>query len=305
MNVQKFKKDEVKKLFRHCFRTKDKNGNYYERTNPDIDFSKTHLNYSFECKDYKEAEAKLKKFMEENYVRNKTTVVAASWVCQVPDFYDGDPRDFFDAYYKALKRKYPYVIDCFVHMDETTPHAHFIFCPILDNKFNAKAILTKDELTDMHLWMEGEIEKELGYHVDLIKDETRQRKEMLKEISGDKSLFDYDEKPEYLPMRELKRRTQLKIMQEYERENEKLEEYKRQVQEYKEQNNLDDIIKKNTEMVPKSEVQAMLQQLIDMLEMDLGREKTKKYRSFLEGFGYILSKVVETVVDFITGRGGE
>ena len=301
MNVQKFKADEVKRLFRHCLRTKDKDGKYYDRTNPDIDFEKTHLNYSFEGLDVKQVESKLKNYMKENVVRNKTTVVACSWVIQLPDGYTGNPDDFFKAYNKIMSNKYHNVIDCFVHFDETTPHAHFIFCPILDGKFNAKAILTKQELTDMHLWMEGELEKELGYHVDLIKDETRQRKEMLKELAADKDLFDYDEKPEYLSMRELKRRTQLKIMKEYEAKQEEFEQYKRMVENYK-KDNLDAIIEKNTDYVPKAEVQDMLRELIDMLEMDLGAEKTKKYRKFLEGFGYVFDKIrhgVSSVIERI------
>lgn len=304
MNVQKFKKDEVKRLFRHCFRTKDKNGNYYERTNPDIDFSRTPLNYSYECETYKEAEDKLKKMMTDNVVRNKTTVVAASWVCQLPDFYEGDPKVFFDAYYKIMKNKYHNVIDCFVHMDETTPHAHFLFCPIVDGKFNAKALLTKEELTNMHLWMEDALKDELGYHIDLIKDETRQRKEMLKELAADSSLFDYDEKPEYLPMRELKRRTQMKIAQEYKEKQEELEQYKKYVEDYKNKN-LDAIIYEKTDMVPKNEVQDMLRNLFDMMEMDLGREKVKKYRKFVEGFGYILDKAIETIKNVINKNRGE
>jgi len=294
MNVQKFKKDEVKRLFRHCIRTKDKNGNYYERTNPDIDFSKTHLNYSFENLDVKQVEAKLKQYMEDNFVRNKTTVVACSWVIQKPDFYDGDTKEFFEKCYKIFKSKYPYTIDGFVHLDETTPHMHYIFCPILDGKFNAKAILTKQELTEMHLWFEKQLETEMGFHIDLIKDETRERKELLKELGNDKDLFDYDERPEYLPMRELKRRTQLKIMKDYEEENAKLEEYKRQVREYKEQN-LDAIIAQKTNYVPRAEVIQMLNGIFDMLEFDLGHEKVKKYRKFVEGFGYVFEEIKEGI----------
>ena len=304
MNVQKFKADEVKRLFRHCFRTKDKNGNYYERTNPDIDFSKTPQNYSYECHTFKEAEEKLKKYMQENAVRNKSTVVAASWVIQIPNNYDGDMKKFFDAYYKIMRNKYNYAIDCFVHMDETTPHAHFIFCPILEGKFNAKAILTRGELENMHIWMEKEIEKELGFHVDLIKDETRERKELLKEIGEDKSLFDYDERPEYLSMRELKKRTQTKILKEYEEQKEELENYKRSVQQYKEKN-IDAIISESREMVPKSEVQGMLEQLMQMLEHDLGKEKAKKYRKFLEGFGYIFKTLKDGINKIIEKIKGE
>lgn len=304
MNVQKFKKDEVKRLFRHCIRTKDKNGKYYERTNPDIDFNKTHLNYSFEHLDVKQVEAKLKQYMEDNKVRNVNTVVACSWVIQLPDFYEGDVDEFFSKCYKIFKSKYPNVIDGFVHLDETTPHMHFIFCPILEGKFNAKAILTKAELQDMHLWMEGELEKEFGYHISLIKDETRERKALLKELGNDKELFDYDERPEYLPMRELKRRTQLKIMQEYERENEKLKEYKKQVEDYKSKN-LDAIIADKTNYVPRAEVVQMLNGIFDMLEQDLEHEKVKKYRKFVEGFGFVFELIkagINKIVERIKGE---
>ena len=304
MNVQKFKKDEVKRLFRHCIRTKDKNGKYYERTNPDIDFEKTYLNYSFENLDVKQVEAKLKQYMEDNFVRNKTTVVACSWVIQKPDFYDGDTKEFFEKCYKIFKSKYPYTIDGFVHLDETTPHMHYIFCPILDGKFNAKAILTKQELTEMHLWFEKQLENEMGFHIDLIKDETRERKELLKELGNDRELFDYDERPEYLPMRELKRRTQLKIMKEYEEENAKLEDYRRQVREYKEQN-LDAIIAQKSNYVPRAEVIQMLNGIFDMLEFDLSHEKVKKYRKFVEGFGYVFEQIKENINKIIERIKGE
>lgn len=300
MNVQKFKADEVKKLFRHCMRTKDKNGNYYERTNPDIDFGRTGLNFCYEGEltDKTFYERKLSIFMEENQVRNRTTVVAASWVCQIPDKYEGDTKAFFDAYYKIMKKKYPYCLDCFVHMDETTPHAHFVFCPIKDGKFNAKAILTREELQGMHLWMEEELEKELGFKVELIKDETRERKE-LEKLAESSGLLDCDERVEYVPMRELKERSRVKILKEYEEEQKKLEEYKKYVEEYKEENNIDGIINQKKNYIKKSELKEFFKKLIAMLKEDVSFERFQDYANLFMSHNVIKNLVIDFVEKFL------
>lgn len=306
MNFDKFNKDATYRIFRHCYRTKNKKGEYNERKNKDIDFSKTYLNYTINGLTLDQVEAKLEDYKKQFKVRNKTTVLVGSWVIQKPDFYEGNIDEFFEKCYKIFKSRYPYDLEGFVHLDESTPHIHFLFAPILDGKFNCKKLIDQTELEEMHLWMEGELEKEFGYHIDLIKPETRARKEMLKELGKDASLFDFDEKPEYLPMRELKKRTQMKIIKDYMEEEEKvtaarnksikqIKEYQDIVEEYKRKNNIDEIIKENKEMVPKQEVQKMIGEIFDMLEMDLPKDRVKKYRKVFDKFGYVLDKVKDTI----------
>lgn len=302
MNFRKFNKDATYRIVRHCYRTKNKKGEYNERTNKDIDFSKTPLNYTINGLTMEQFEEKLENYKKTYKVRNKTTVIVGSWVIQKPDFYDGNTKEFFEKCYKIFKSKYPYDLEGFVHLDETTDHMHFTFCPILDGKFNCKKLVDGEELSEMHIWFEKELEKEFGYHIDLVKPETRQRYEMLKELGNDKSIFDYDEKPQYLPMRELKKRTQLKIMQDYANQQkaielaraeseERIREYKQVADDYKKQNNIDDIIKQKQDFIPKAEVNQMLTELFDALEFDLGKERTKKYRKIAEKFGFVIDKI--------------
>lgn len=306
MNFDKFNKDATYRIFRHCYRTKNKKGEYNERKNKDIDFSKTYLNYTINGLTLEQVEAKLEDYKKQFKVRNKTTVLVGSWVIQLPDFYEGDSDLFFRTCYKIFKSRYPYDLEGFVHQDESRGHLHFLFAPILGNQFNCKKLIDQTELEEMHLWMEGELEKEFGYHIDLIKPETRARKEMLKELGKDASLFDFDEKPEYLPMRELKKRTQMKIIKDYMEEEEKvtaarnksikqIKEYQDIVEEYKRKNNIDEIIKENKEMVPKREVQQMIGEISDMLEMDLPKDRVKKYRKVFDKFGYVIDKVKDTI----------
>lgn len=300
MNVKKFNKDNYKRIIRHCFRTKDVNGNYHERSNPDIDFSRTHLNYCIggDVGDVKWFDKKLQDYMETNKVRNKTTVLLASWVIQIPDFYDGDEDEFFQKAFDIFAKKYPYYIGGFVHKDETTPHMHFLWCPIKDGKFNAKEILTKQELENMHLWFEKELEKSFGYHVAIMKDETRQREEFVEKYGKIKGIFDEGENPKYVPMKELKARTRQAILDEYLKQQDELEnartelnEYKEYVKQYHDENNLDEIIRQKSDYIPRQEVEQMIGQLFDMLELDLGKERVKKYRKFFEGFGYVIDKI--------------
>lgn len=306
MNFDKFNKDATYRIFRHCYRTKNKKGEYNERKNKDIDFSKTYLNYTINGLSLEQVEAKLEDYKSKFKVRNKTTVLVGSWVIQLPDFYEGDSDLFFRTCYKIFKSKYPYDLEGFVHHDESRGHMHFLFSPILDGQFNCKKLVNQTELEEMHLWMEGELEKEFGYHIDLIKPETRARKEMLKELGKDAELFNCGEKPQYLPMRELKKRTQMKIIKDYMEEEEKvtaarnksikqIKEYQDIVEEYKKKNNIDEIIKENKEMVPKQEVQQMIGEIFDMLEMDLPKDRVKKYRKVFDKFGYVLDKVKDTI----------
>lgn len=320
MNFDKFNKNNYKRILRHCVRTKDENGIYFERTNPDIDFSKTHLNYAIgdDINDIASFERKLEGYKEKFKVRNCTTVLLGSWVIQIPDFYEGDPKVFFEACDKILRRKYKYHIGSFVHMDETTefydyrqhkksgdiviktgkPHMHFLFAPIIESEgqFNCKKLINKDELENMHCWMEKELEKELGYFVAIQKDETRDRHEMLEKFGKIPGMFEHDEKPEYIPMKELKRRTQLVIYDEYMKQNERIEEYKAEVEEYKRQveayknQNLDALIAMNTEYIRKDEVQRIIGQFFDMLEMDLPKDRLKKYRKLAEKAGLFIDR---------------
>ena len=58
------------------------------------------------------------------------------WVVTLPQSFDGDEQDFFQETYKFLNDRYgkENVISAYVHMDETTPHMHYAFVPVVEDK---------------------------------------------------------------------------------------------------------------------------------------------------------------------------
>ena len=92
------------------------------------------------------------------------------------EYTDEQTREFFEISYKFLSERYgeQNVISAYVHMDETTPHMHFLFIPIVpDNKWNeknpdkpprekvcAKELMNKTEMSVFH----KELQKYMDTH---------------------------------------------------------------------------------------------------------------------------------------------
>lgn len=296
MNVEKYKAEDVGKMFSHYMRLKDKNGNYYQHKNQDIDFELSHLNYNLEKGTPYD---NLKEFKKQYIVRNKTTVLVADWVVQVPKDYEGDIVEFFDAVYKILKKKYPYCVSAYCHFDETTPHMHYCFAPIDENgKFNAKAIINKVELQNMHPFIEAELEK-VGIKANMLKSETKEIKEMLKELK--ESGFEVNEelyKEKYLPMRELKKRTLQKLLRDLNEaketasmEIERIDDY---VEQYGKEKNIDQIIEDSTKVSLKRIFEFCVK-IIFMLLKDLGVAGTKKYYDKMVEYGFVNKSYEELI----------
>lgn len=72
-------------------------------------------------------------------------------------------------------------IGAFCHFDETTPHLHYDFVPLVKDrkhdglKVSAKEWLTKEYLIGFHGALERDVSRELGYKVELQHDDVRQR----------------------------------------------------------------------------------------------------------------------------------
>lgn len=297
MHIAKYDKTSWKRIFRHDERSKDANGQYQARQNPDIDFSKTDQNYMIS--DYENPEKEVERRIAENKVRNSKTVLTFSWVIQKPDNYDGDLKVFFKTAFDAFKEHYPDNIICmYCHFDETTPHAHILGTPIKDGAFNAKAMITKADLQNIH----DEIEDYLNSHgveCELTKAETKERKELIK-MAKSEGIIEHDEIPKYIPMKELKARTQNKILQDYLNEKERLDEYKEMVEAYKTENSLDDLIESHKDdMIPKSEVIDMVAGIMSMVTEDLGEEKAKKYWKYLRKFKIWMKEVKDRIKEMI------
>lgn len=340
MRVEKYDKNHYKRIIAHCVRTQDAKGEYFERTNPSIDFGLTPYNYQIDGQEISFAAIcnKIEEYKKQYKVRNTRTVLLASWIVQVPDNWVGDTKPFFEAMDKIMRKKFPFHVASIIHLDELDEfqdlrtgevkcgreHMHYLFCPINPDKkmFDAKSILTKDLLNGFHTYCEDELEKELGYFMPLQKDETRERAKLAAQIDSDRDIINPGETFEYLPFKELKKRTQMKTYEDYMKQQEELENYKRQVADYKEEmyhleeevtnyrkRHIEEIIEMEKEYVPKTEVKQIITQIFDMLSDELPESNLRKYKKKLKGFcdnfGIVIDKLkdkIENAIDIGRSR---
>lgn len=141
-------------------------------SNKDIDTEKSHLNYSL-LSDGSSTLLRLKKRLDEVYVLNRKDVkVVCSWVVTLPESFKGasanETKEFFSQTHEFLKNRYnglKNVVASEIHMDETTPHLHFAFIPVVFDKkrgrekVSAKEVLTRVELKSFHHDLDQHLKK--------------------------------------------------------------------------------------------------------------------------------------------------
>lgn len=138
---------------------------HYDRTHSsstsNIDESRTHLNYNLAEKDqHLSCLDFLHKRMSEIKVLKRANVnVMCDWVVTAPeDLTEEEFSVFFDECYKFLNARYgkENVISAPVHMDETSPHIHYNFVPVVKDKkkeifkLSAKECITRKDLSTFH-----------------------------------------------------------------------------------------------------------------------------------------------------------
>ncbi len=151
-----YKKDNLAGLYKHNER---KNTNY---SNKDIDKTKSIKNYSIKQCNTTYLNA-IKILQKENNLQGriiKTTNVACELIITSDkDFFENigeeETKKYFQtaynfvANYKNLGEKY--ILSAKVHMDETTPHLHLVFVPVV-HKFDNKSGKTVDKIACSEYW---------------------------------------------------------------------------------------------------------------------------------------------------------
>lgn len=132
-------------------------------SNKDIDIERTHLNYDL-CEKEGDTLSRMNERLSEVYCMNRKDVKACcEWVVTLPESLKNaaseDQRKFFEETYEFLADRYggkQNVISANVHNDETTPHLHFDFIPVVwdekneREKVSAKELITRTELKCFH-----------------------------------------------------------------------------------------------------------------------------------------------------------
>ena len=175
-NVKHFHRTAVRSILNHVTRT----DNY---SNQDIDLSRSKYNYSLTKNDPHEA---YKRRLSEVHCLNRANVnTLSSWCVTLPKgVKQADQKKFFEETVKFLKNRYGErnCIVAEVHYDETTPHLHYCFIPIIYDekkkreKVDRKSIFTLKELKTFHTDLQDHINQALGYETKILNGELKNRK---------------------------------------------------------------------------------------------------------------------------------
>lgn len=175
MHVAKYNKSATGHMCAHYERRKDERGEYIKFGNQNIDLSRTHLNYNL-APEHDQIEFIQQRTSEVKCQKRADVNVMCDWVVTAPEGLDqGHMKDFFKASYDFFEKRYGQenVISAYVHMDETTPHMHFAFVPVVFDKkkeiykVSAKQLLTKTELKRVHPDLTRHLKEEYSWGSNL------------------------------------------------------------------------------------------------------------------------------------------
>ena len=151
LRFAKYKGPEISNIESHNERTKE---NY--ASNPDIDKSRSHLNFHLITPQRKYRAEAEKQIVEAGCrVRSDSVRVVEALVTASPEFFKGKKKGEVKAYFQEAldfiqQHQDPKtIISAVVHMDEKTPHMHLSFVPLTeDGRLCAKEIVgNKKKLT--------------------------------------------------------------------------------------------------------------------------------------------------------------
>ena len=151
LRFAKYKGPEISNIESHNERTKE---NY--ASNPDIDKSRSHLNFHLITPQRKYRAEAEKQIVEAGCrVRSDSVRVVEALVTASPEFFKGKKKIEVKAYFQEAldfirEHQDPKtIISAVVHMDEKTPHMHLSFVPLTeDGQLSAKEIVgNKKKLT--------------------------------------------------------------------------------------------------------------------------------------------------------------
>ena len=173
LRFAKYKGPEIGCIESHNERTKEKYA-----SNPDIDTSRSHLNFQLVFPERKYRAEAEKQIAEAGCrTRSDSVRVVEVLVTASPEFFKGKKKAEVRAYFnEALDfmqkhKSKDTIISAVVHMDEKTPHMHLCFVPLTEDKrLSAKEIVgNKKKLT----WWQDEFWKHMvGKYPDLERGES-------------------------------------------------------------------------------------------------------------------------------------
>ncbi|EKS8367222.1 MobV family relaxase [Bacillus thuringiensis] len=180
-HVEKYTKGSVQGLSIHWDRKTE------NHSNQDIDNERSHLNYDL-CEKEGDTLSRMNDRLSEVHCLNRKDVkVCADWAVTLPeslkDASEKEQREFFEKTYEFLVNRYggeKNVLSANVHNDETRPHMHFAFMPVVwdekkqREKISAKEVLIRKDLKTFHQDLDNFLKKEIPqiYKEGILNDKT-------------------------------------------------------------------------------------------------------------------------------------
>lgn len=172
-HMQKFKGSSATHIIGHCEREKGKEGYLKYRNGSYIDESRSHLNRSYPT--HVDGRRRLRERLDQVAPkRRKDAVTMIDWVVTLPEsLSEADEKaqiDFFRVSAAFLNKRYgeQNLVGAYLHFDETTPHLHYCFVPVVNDpdgteRLCAKQLMSKKELNRFH----KELDKTLEDYFDM------------------------------------------------------------------------------------------------------------------------------------------
>lgn len=178
-------------MLKHYERAKGEDGEYIKFGNQDIDTSKSHLNYNLAPDRSSQVDFIKKRTEEVRCLNRKDVNVMCSWVVTRPEGISKDEEEeFFKESYRFLEDLYgkENVVSAYVHNDETSPHIHFSFVPVVYDekkdlyKVSAKELLTRQHLQRFHGDLDSHMYEVFGRNVGVLNDATKEGNRSVEEL---------------------------------------------------------------------------------------------------------------------------
>jgi len=154
-------------LTAHYERKMDSFGEYIKFGNEEIDIERTHLNYNL-APPRNQTEFISKRLSEVYCLKRDNVNVMCTWLITAPKALQQHEHElFFKVAYEFLNERYAgnhkndkNVVSAYVHMDETTPHMHYAFLPIVSDPKKGEKVSAKVALG----WENQDLKQ---FHIDL------------------------------------------------------------------------------------------------------------------------------------------
>jgi len=153
IRMQKFQVSDVQGIQKHNQRQG------ISKSNPDIDYEKSHENYDFLNDQNLKYESEIKEIIAEQVKRKpraNSVVLSEFMVTASPEYMNSlsaeEQKIYFEKSLEFIQERYGQknTLYAVVHQDEATPHMHVGVIPITeDNRLSAKDIFNKQELREL------------------------------------------------------------------------------------------------------------------------------------------------------------